>query len=401
MFVVISPRLQSALTGALVGAASAYAPGAAAVTVGGVAQGGVNYALDRFDPVGSFRWTPVPLFAGVAQGAAAGAAAWLAGPLAGAVVGGALGALRLGMRAEPEQAGNAAGLQSMGVPALWKQGLTGAGVGVAVLDSGCVAHPGLGNRLAAFHDTVEGRTEAYDSDVHGTAVSTLIAGQGQGPTSGVAPGAHIVAVRVAADDHSVDSSEVLKGLEWVAENRERYNIQVVNMSFGLNDSGMSRVVDKLKELREQGMILLTSAGNTGPEPRSLNLFKASPDLLTVGASDSRGTASPEDDRMTRSSARAKPQSGKAPELVAPSDNLIAGEQSGRYMHFRDGQTSLATALATGVLALWKQAEPDLTLEQARAAIQATALPLEDEAPFAQGSGLIQADAGLAYLRQGK
>lgn len=395
----ISPRIQSALAGAVIGAASAYAPEAAAVAVGGVAQGAVNYGLDRFEPIPSFRFSPVPLFAGVAQGAAVGAAAWLAGPVAGAVVGAALGALRLGMRAAPETAGNAAGLESMGVPALWKHGLTGEGVGVAVLDSGCAPHPGLGNRLVAFHDTVEGKTQGYDVDVHGTAVSTLIAGGAKGPTSGVAPGAHVVAVRVAGSDHSVDSAEVLKGLEWVQENRQRYNIQVVNMSFGLADSGMSRVVDKMKELREQGVILLTSAGNTGPEPRRLNLFKASPDVLTVGASDTRGTAATGDDRLGRFSARATGTRG--PDMVAPSDNLIAGQHTGNYMHFSDGQTSLATALASGVMALWKQALPDLTLEQAQAAIRATAVPLNGADASGQGSGLLQAEAGLAYLRQGK
>jgi hypothetical protein len=395
------PRLQSAVAGALVGAASAYVPGPAAIAVGGAAQGGVNFGLDRFEAVPSFRWTPTPLLAGVAQGAAAGVAAWLAGPVAGAVVGGALGALRLGLRPDAERAGNAVGLESMGVPALWRQGLTGAGVGVAVLDSGCAAHPALGDRLVAFHDTVEGKTEAYDVDVHGTAVSTLIAGAGQGASSGVAPEAHIVAVRVADSERAVDSAQVLQGLQWVQANRQRYNIQVVNMSFGLNDPGMSGVVQKVQELSDQGMIVVTSAGNTGPEPRRPNLFKASPDLLTVGATDTRGTRGHKDDRLSSSSARAQSGSSKGADFVAPCDNLIAGQPSGMYMHFQDGQTSLAGALASGVLALWKQAKPNLTLAQAQAAIQATAVPLRGEDPLAQGAGLIQAEAGLAYLRHGK
>lgn len=380
-------RVQSALAGAAVGAASGFVPGAGSLAAASVAQGAVNFALDRFDPVQPFRPTPLPLLAGLGQGLVTGLAAHFGGPLAGLAVGALLGAWRPGMR--PAAQASLVGLQSMHVPELQQQNLTGRGVGVAILDSGCA--PVLPRPLEAFHDVIEPGTPAHDVDKHGTAVAGLIAE--------IAPDANLIAVRVANEDHTVDSAAVLKALDWVQENRQRYNIQVVNMSFGLEDSGMLKVVDKLKDLREQGLLLVTSAGNDGPTPRRFTAFKSSPDVLTVGCSDTRGTVDPGDDRLGRFSSRARPGSPKGPDFVVPSDNLVSLSPQGKSLQFADGMTSLAAARASGVLALWKEACPQSTLEQVREAIQQTATPLGGEDSLAQGSGLLQAASGLEVLRQ--
>lgn len=298
--------------------------------------------------------------------------------------------------------GHAASLQALQVPQLWQQGLTGEGVGVAIIDSGCAPHPDLGQRLEGFHDTWEGKTQAYDVNHHGTAVATILAGSGQGlnhELRGVAPQARLVAVRVTDEEGAVESYEVAKALDWVRQNRERYNIQVVNLSLGLEDEGLLKVTEKVRQLRQEGLLVLTSAGNEGPRERRLTEFKGSPDLFTVASGDTHGTADPGDDSVSPTSTRAKPGSPKNPDFTVPGLDLVAGDPQGGYVRFRDGGTSLATALASGVMALWKQEFPNLTYEQAQQAIQATARPLQGVQANAQGVGLLQALTGLEYLRR--
>ena len=392
------PRpLSEGVGGALIGALSGMS-GQAAPLVGAVAQAGLSYTLDRVDPVQSFRPNYAPrMLIGACKGAASALAGQILGPAVGAAVGLVLGALPLGQPGSIEKAGNVAGLQTMQVPELWQQGLTGKGVGVAVIDSGCAPHPDLKGRTLAFFDTIEGRSPMYDCAMHGTAVATALAGGGE-KMRGVAPQANILALRVVDQEDCVESPAVLRALDWVAENRQRYNIQVVNCSFGLEDSGMTRVAEKIKSLSQQGVIVCTSAGNTGPKPQRLNVFKASPDLLTVASVDTRGSVDPADDRISPTSTRAKEGSLKGPDVSAPGLDLVCGSPTGDYTRFPDGGTSLATALTSGVLALWKEALPDLTLEEARKALAATSRPMTGETPNSQGAGLIQARAGLDFLR---
>lgn len=178
-----------------------------------------------------------------------------------------------------ELAGNGVGLETMQVDQLHQEGLTGRNVCLAVLDSGGI-HPDLENRVVAFKDFFYKKDEKpYDDFFHGTAVSTMAAGNG-GPVSGVAPNANLAILKVTDENGCVEAFEVKKALTWVKENRERYNIQVVNMSFGLGE-GQSKVAELVKELNGMGVLICTSAGNDGPTPRKFDALKASPDLLTV------------------------------------------------------------------------------------------------------------------------
>ena len=135
--------------------------------------------------------------------------------------------------------GSAAITQSMG--------LTGAGIGVAVIDSGVTMwHDDLTNhtstqypygdqRVSAFVDFVNGALTPYDDNGHGTHVAGLIAGNGydsNGLKGGVAPDASLVSLKVL-DANGVGSiSNVIAALEWVLANHATYNIRVVNLSVG-------------------------------------------------------------------------------------------------------------------------------------------------------------------------
>ena len=81
----------------------------------------------------------------------------------------------------------------------YRMGVTGKGVGVAVLDTGVYMHPDLADRVVAFRDIVRGRMTPYDDNSHGTHVCGIIGGSGRaanGRFQGMAPGCSLIGVKV-------------------------------------------------------------------------------------------------------------------------------------------------------------------------------------------------------------
>src|SRR5207247_9628848 len=125
-------------------------------------------------------------------------------------------------------------------------GLKGAGVGIAIIDSGIAYHDDLrgsdtkifpyGNqRVAKFVDFVNGRTLPYDDNGHGSHVAGTIAGNGsdsKGLKAGIAPTASLVSLKVLDANGQGTISRMIAALNWVAANAATYNIRVVNLSAG-------------------------------------------------------------------------------------------------------------------------------------------------------------------------
>lgn len=127
---------------------------------------------------------------------------------------------------------------TVGAPSQWQTGNTGKGKVVAIVDSGVYPHPVLTrptNRIIAFKDFIYGKTEPYDDYGHGTHVAGIIAGNGycsNGLYKGIAPEAGVVGVKVLDQYGNGRVSNVIAGIQWVIENKERYGIDVLNLSLG-------------------------------------------------------------------------------------------------------------------------------------------------------------------------
>ena len=104
---------------------------------------------------------------------------------------------------------------------------TGAGVTVALVDTGVVPMPDLASRILHAVD-LTGEADGLDRYGHGTHMAGIIAGTGAasgGTYSGVAPGANLVSIKVAGLDGSTDASVVMAGLQWAVTHRAQYNIK--------------------------------------------------------------------------------------------------------------------------------------------------------------------------------
>lgn len=178
--------------------------------------------------------------------------------------------------------------------------LTGRGITIAFLDSGFYPHPDLTrprNRILAFHDVdypaarLDADREPQAWDWHGTQTSVTAAGNGflsDRLYSSLAPDANVVLVKVGNRGRISDES-IIRGLDWVAANRDRYGIRIVNLSLGGDHDASfenSSVDMAAERMVAAGIIVVVAAGNDGcsENPRPIPPANA-PSVITVGGYD--------------------------------------------------------------------------------------------------------------------
>ena len=209
----------------------------------------------------------------------------------------------------------------------WAAGQNGAGVGIAVIDSGVTPRPDFGSRLTQVR--LSGQLGSVD-DTHGH--GTMVAGVAGGSTAdgqfvGIAPNANIYAINVNRLG-LVYSSDVIAGLKWVFDNAHTYNIRVVNVS--LTETTPSLYTQNpldlaVERLWASGVAVVSASGNLGSAQGSVDYAPANDPLaLTVGATDTMNTLGNDDDVPASFSSVGVTRSGFAkPELLAPGRRIAA------------------------------------------------------------------------------
>jgi serine protease AprX len=303
----------------------------------------------------------------------------------------------------------------------WNRGVTGRGVTVAVLDTGVAPGlPDLAGRLVQVRNDSTGRTEpcknlsgeldCNDRYGHGTFIAGLVAGNGAssgGRWKGVAPEASILSVKAAGADGSADVSNILAAIQWVVSFKDRYNIRVLNLSLG-TDSRQDWKADPLNYAVERawaaGMTVVVAASNEGPAAGTITKPADDPWVVTVGATDDRGTAAVNDDQLPDFSGRGPTAHGLAkPDVAAPGAHMISLRAPGstidtRFPNYVDGSyrqgsgTSMATGVVSGAVALMLQANPGFTPDRVKHALVATARDAASNDPLAVGAGVVDASA---------
>ena len=314
------------------------------------------------------------------------------------------------------------GQLEVNAPAVWTQyGVTGRGVGVAIVDSGIYAHPDLAGRVVAAIDFTSATPTVSpvalgDPGGHGTHVAGLVAGDGTlsgGAYTGVAPGANLVDVRVIDANGRSSVSTVLAGLQWVLRNRTTYNIRVVNLSLGAQEQTsytLNPLSTAVEVLSFAGVTVVVSAGNAGPIAGTITTPGDDPFVVTVGAIDDAVTASPADDLMASWSS-CGPTAFDAlakPDLVAPGRHMISLRSPGSTLdtlyptrevtapgavtadYFMLSGTSMAAPLVAGAVALILEKDPTLNPRQVKQRLVSGVTPLTFGTPMTRGAGMLNA-----------
>jgi serine protease AprX len=337
-------------------------------------------------------------------------------------------------------------------------GYTGKGVGIAILDSGVdgaynpdLKHPTrtvqnvkiavdagdivtLGNGLPSTAGAlfVENVGTSETSSGHGTLVAGIAAGDGTASGAkyvGVAPEANLIGL--GAGD-ALFVLWALAGFDWILDHHAEYNIQVVNNSWG--SSGEFDPANPIniatKKLYDRGIAVVFAAGNEGPGENTLNPYSAAPWVLSVAAGCKTVLPDPTNSAgqcaggiLADFSSRGR--RGDAlyhPDITAPGVNIVstrsifgvvvgatavpsdlldcAIDQGHLPYYFCIGGTSMAAPHVAGTIALMEQASKGtLTPSAAYNAIRRTARPLTGYSEWEVGSGYLDANAAVRYVRR--
>ena len=291
--------------------------------------------------------------------------------------------------------------------------LSGAGIGVALIDSGIAPVTGLNQAGKVVNGpdlSFESQTPSLanvDTYGHGTHMAGIIAGSDAG-FEGIAPGAKLISLKVAAADGAADVSQVIAAIDWVVSHRNDpgLNIRVLNLSFG-TDSRQSAALDPLSYAVEaawrKGIVVVVSVGNDGATASRVTMPAANPYVLAVGAADPNGTEVRSDDTVATFSSRGR--AARHADLLAAGRSIVSLRVPGSYIDraypgarvtdatgaarfFRGSGTSQAAAVVSGSVALLLQAQPGLNPDEVKNLLVQTADPLTGADPIAAGAGQI-------------
>jgi Subtilase family len=280
-------------------------------------------------------------------------------------------------------------LALIGQPDVELFGYTGAGVSVAVIDTGAdwtVADLGSctaagvpsGTCRVAYAQDFAPEDNALDVGGHGTNVSAIVAG--------VAPEADVLALDVFSSDGLAWSSDILDALDWVVDNQSSYEIAAVNMSLGAG-SYSAPCVDVfnagIAAVRDAGVAVAVASGNNG-YTSSISSPACNDEAVSVGATyDANlggiGWSACTDLSTAVDQVTCFSNSASFLDILAPGALITAGG-------YTLGGTSMASPHVAGALAVVQAAFPDLTVDEVEAQVIGT------------GESIVDARNGLTFPR---
>jgi hypothetical protein len=309
---------------------------------------------------------------------------------------------------------------AIGAGSYYRNGITGKGVGVALIDTGTVPVQGLDAPGKVIHgpdlsfDSQAPNVAHLDAYGHGTHMAGIVAGNdghfdqssNKLPFWGIAPDAHVVSLKVGDAQGTTDVSQVIAAIDWVVQHRNDpgLNIKVLNLSFG-TDGTQNYRIDPLAYAAEvawrKGIVVVVAGGNAGYGSSKLNNPAYDPFVISVGGTDTLGTFGTSDDVVGSFSSRGN--ANRYPDVVAPGKSVVSLRTPGSYVDltypngrvsdrfFKGSGTSQAAAVVSGAAALIVQQRPGITPDQVKALLKSSATELPNTDQLSQGSGLINLD----------
>ena len=323
-----------------------------------------------------------------------------------------------------------------GVDAAWNSGFTGAGVGVAVIDSGINdSHPDLHNSAqtasrVVYHQDFTGTPTtnsaggSYDLYGHGTHVAGIIGGNGYlsgGQYAGVAPGVNLIDLRALDQNGAGNDSTVIAAIQQAIALQNTYNIRVINLSLGRGipvGYAQDPLCQAVEAAWNSGIVVVVAAGNYGRlSVNGSNGFGTitapgnDPLVLTVGATKSNGSSSPSAETKASYSSKGPTTYDHVakPDIMAPGNGIVSLSAPGATLeaaypqelvsgtdgnndYFTLSGTSMATPAVAGAVALLLQEQSTLTPDQVKARLMKTATKMNS-------FGLVSTSAWVPHLSQ--
>lgn len=277
--------------------------------------------------------------------------------------------------------------------------IDGHGVTTAVLDTGISPHPDLKGRIVAFGDMLYGKKRMYDDNSHGTHVAGIIAGSGglsSGLYAGIAPASQIVAAKVLDQKGEGKIRFLIEGIKAILRNRDKWQIRIVNISIGTlphqGDEEEMELMRWVDRLWDEGLVVVTAAGNFGPRSGTVTIPGISKKVITVGASDDGNQKDRYGKVGTNYSGRGPTSECVCkPDLVAPgsyirSCNGFSQKKNQKAYSVKSG-TSMSAPVVSGAVALLLSKYPDMKNVEVKLRLLMSADDMGKD-PNIQGRGLL-------------
>ena len=336
------------------------------------------------------------------------------------------------------------------------KGYDGTGVGIAILDSGIdgaynpdLKHPtrtvqnvkfladpsdvvAFGSDVPPLASAlfVENVATSETSSGHGTHVAGIAAGDGTASGAkyvGVAPGANLIGLGAG---EAIFVLWTLAGFDWILDNHETYNIQVVNNSWG--SEGTFDSADPInvatRKVYDEGISVVFAAGNSGPGANTLNPYSVAPWVISVAAGCKTVLPDPTGSVAQCADGRGGILAGFSsrgisgdplyhPDITAPGVNIVSTRsifgvtitatavpadlldcaiEPGHLPYYMCiGGTSMAAPHVAGAIALLEQAAGgDLSPDEALDALVSSARPLPGYGRWEVGAGYLDVMAAI-------
>ena len=248
---------------------------------------------------------------------------------------------------------------------------------IAIIDTGIdIGHVDLDNgKVIGWQDFVKGQATAYDDAGHGTHVSSIAAGEGDGnpANKGVAPGAALVGIKVLDRRGEGYMSDVTAGIQWAIDNKSTYGIDVINLSLGtdVSSNGSDATSLMANSAMADDIVVTVSAGNEGPARYTIGSPGAAADVITVGAMADLGHGG--FSQAYFSSRGPTADNRIKPDISAPGWQIMAAKAGGPgNQYVEKSGTSMASPFTAGVAALMRQVNTALSATDIKNTIMSTA-----------------------------
>lgn len=255
-----------------------------------------------------------------------------------------------------------------------KTELSGKGVSVGVIDTGISPHLDFylaKKRVKGFIDFVGNKRYPYDDNGHGTFVSGVLAGGGNSSATkyaGIAPQADIYSLKALDKNGEAYSNKILDAMEWIFDNHKKKNIRVACMSFGSEPLGYNDpIMIGAESLWKDGVVVVSAAGNSGPEFQTIKSPGVSSRIITVGGFDDNRLDNDVYDKklfeIAEFSSRGPAFNRYKPDVVAPAVDITSCDRKGGYTKLSG--TSVATPMIAGLACLILEKYPNLSPDKVK------------------------------------
>jgi len=236
-----------------------------------------------------------------------------------------------------------------------------------VIDTGIYPHIDfcLGkNRIVEFVDLINNESEMYDDNGHGTFVAGVLAGNSiTSKYSGVDTNTNIIVIKALDGKGETTSIKILQAMQWIIENKEKYNIKVVCMSFG---SILNNVNDPLirgvEVLWDNGICVVCAGGNNGPNSETIMSPGGSQKVITVGSLDDIKLGAI---KVADFSSRGPVFNYYKPDMVVPGVDIISTNifTVEKKFYTKMSGTSVSTPMVAGIVSLFYNINSEYSPDQ--------------------------------------